>query len=69
VGAVTRLLRTTVQWAEPKVLTKLMEQAKARATKAISIRLPISDTEFAKQIARAEGVGYQSVLKKAIRRG
>jgi predicted DNA binding CopG/RHH family protein len=46
-----------------------MEQAKAKATRAISIRLPIADIELAKRIAEAQGVGYQSVLKLAIRKG
>jgi predicted DNA binding CopG/RHH family protein len=44
-----------------------MEQAKQNATRAISIRIPITDLERAKQIAQKAGVGYQTVLKKAIR--
>ena len=46
-----------------------MEKAKANATKAISIRLPVADLERAKQIAERVGVGYQTVLKRAIRTG
>jgi predicted DNA binding CopG/RHH family protein len=42
-------------------------KAKARATKGISIRLPVADLELAKQIAAQEGVGYQIVLKRAVR--
>ena len=46
-----------------------MEQAKENATRAISIRVPITDLECVKQIAEETGVGYQAVLKKAIRDG
>jgi predicted DNA binding CopG/RHH family protein len=52
-----------------KLLAELMEKAKANATKAISIRLPVADLERAKQIAAKEGAGYQTVLKRAIREG
>jgi predicted DNA binding CopG/RHH family protein len=68
-GAVTRLDGAKLQRTDAKVLAELMEQAKAKATKAISIRLPIADIELAKSIAEAKGVGYQSVLKQAIRKG
>jgi|HubBroStandDraft_1064217.scaffolds.fasta_scaffold02794_3 hypothetical protein len=54
---------------DPKVLQQLMEQAKERATRAISIRIPIADLERAEQIAGKTGVGYQTVLKRAIREG
>jgi len=46
-----------------------MEQAKQNATRAISIRVPIADLEQAQQIAKKTGVGYQTVLKQAIREG
>jgi predicted DNA binding CopG/RHH family protein len=46
-----------------------MEQAKAKATRAISIRLPVADLELAKDIAKKQGIGYQTVLKHAIRKG
>ena len=52
-----------------KVLTELMELAKANATRAISIRLPIADIERAQEIAVKHGIGYQTVLKQAIRTG
>ena len=52
-----------------KVLEQLMEQAKQNATRAISIRLPIADLERAQRIAEKNGVGYQTVLKQAIREG
>lgn len=53
----------------PKVLKKLLEQAKARATRPVSIRLPIADIELARNIAAKKGTGYQTVLKEAIRAG
>jgi len=43
--------------------------AKQNATRAISIRVPISDLERAKRIAEETGVGYQTVFKKAARDG
>jgi len=66
---VTRLGGTKLKRTDAKVLAELMEQAKAKATKAISIRLPIADIELAKGIAETKGIGYQSVLKQAIRKG
>jgi predicted DNA binding CopG/RHH family protein len=54
---------------DPKVLEQLMEQAKQTATRAIWIRVPIADLEQAQRIAAATGVGYQAVLKQAIRAG
>ncbi len=58
-----------IQRSDAALLLGLMEQAKAKATKAISIRLPFVDIELAKRIAAAEGIGYQVVLKQAIRKG
>ncbi len=46
-----------------------MEQAKQNATRSISIRVPIADLEEAQRIAEKAGVGYQTVLKQAIREG
>jgi hypothetical protein len=54
---------------DPRVLAELMELAKANATRAISIRLPIADIERAQKIAAKRGIGYQTVLKQAIRAG
>jgi predicted DNA binding CopG/RHH family protein len=51
------------------VLEQLMEEAKRNATRSISIRVPIADLEQAQQIAEKTGVGYQTVLKQAIREG
>lgn len=52
-----------------RLLEQLMEQAKQTATRAISLRVPIADLERAKRIADKTGVGYQAVLKRAIREG
>ena len=55
--------------SDPKILQQLMEEARRNATRSISIRVPIADLEHARQIAENTGVGYQTVLKKAIREG
>jgi hypothetical protein len=54
---------------DSKVLAELVQKAKAKATKAMTIQLPVTDLAFAKQIAAQQGVGYQTVLKRAIREG
>jgi len=54
---------------DSRVLHQLMEQAKQNATRAISIRVPIADLEQAHRIAEKTGIGYQTVLKQAIREG
>lgn len=59
----------TIPLSDDKVLAELVEKAKARATKAISIRLPVADLERAQQIAAKEGTGYQTVLKRFIHAG
>ena len=51
------------------VLGALLERAKQRATRPISLRLSVADIEQAKRIAARRGIGYQSVLKEAIRKG
>ena len=68
-GDVLRSKGSTIPLTGTKLLAELVEKAKANATKAISIRLPVADLERAKQIAEREGVGYQTVLKRAIRTG
>ena len=68
-GDILRSKGSTIPLTDTKLLTELMEKAKAKATKAISIRLPVADLERAKQIAAREGGGYQTVLKRAIRAG
>ena len=68
-GTLIRSTGSKIAKTDPKVLEQLMEQAKQNATRAISIRVPISDLEQAQRIAVATGVGYQTVLKQAIREG
>jgi len=55
--------------SDPRVLEQLVEEAMRNATRSISIRVPIADLEQAQQIAERTGVGYQTVLKQAIREG
>jgi hypothetical protein len=68
-GTLSRSPGLKVAKTDPKVLEQLMEQAKESATRAISIRIPIADLERAERIAGETGVGYQTVLKRAIREG
>ena len=68
-GTVLHSNGSTIQRTDAKVLAELVEKARANATKPISIRLPIADLDRAQQIAARDGVGYQTVLKRAIRAG
>ena len=68
-GTLTRSTVSKITKTDPKVLEQLMEQAKDSATRAISIRIPIADLERARLVAKETGVGYQTVLKQAIRDG
>jgi hypothetical protein len=68
-GTLGRSPGLNVARTDPTLLDRLMEQAKENATRAISLRIPIADLERAKQIAEKRGIGYQAVLKRAIREG
>jgi hypothetical protein len=68
-GTLVRSPGSAVPLTDAKVLAGLVEKAKARATKAISIRLPVADLEEARRIAGKKGIGYQTVLKQAIQAG
>ena len=68
-GTLVRSSGATIRRTDPKLLAELLAKAKANATKPISIRLPIADIDHAQQIAAREGIGYQTVLKRAIRAG
>ena len=68
-GDLVRSQGSTIPVSDAKLLSELVEAARANATKAISIRLPIADLDRAKQIAARGGVGYQTILKRAIRTG
>ena len=68
-GTLIRSSGSKIAKSDPQVLERLMEEAKRNATRSISIRVPIADIEQAQQIAEKTGVGYQTVLKQAIREG
>jgi predicted DNA binding CopG/RHH family protein len=68
-GSLERSAGLKVTRTDPRLLEQLMQQAKENATRAVSLRIPIVDLERAKQLAKESGVGYQTVLKKAIRAG
>lgn len=68
-GTIGRSAGLKAAKTDPKILEQLMERAKESATRAISLRIPIAELERAKRIAEETGVGYQTVLKQAIREG
>lgn len=68
-GTLVRSSGSRMQRTNPRVLEELLEQAKANATRPVSIRLSLADIELAKSIASNWGIGYQTVLKQAIRKG
>ena len=68
-GTLIRSAGSKIARSDPRVLEQLMEEAKRNAPRSISIRVPITDLEQARQIAEKTGVGYQTVLKQAIREG
>ncbi|MGH9449909.1 MAG: hypothetical protein ACRD11_05130 [Terriglobia bacterium] len=68
-GKLSRSTGLKITKTDPKLLERLMRQAKENASRPISIRLPVADLERAKQIAERSGLGYQTVLKRAIRKG
>ena len=68
-GSLIHTAGSKITKTDPRVLEQLMEAAKRSATRSISIRVPIADLEQARRIAERAGVGYQTVLKRAIREG
>ena len=68
-GTLVRSSGSRIPRTNPAVLKTLLEQAKANATRPVSIRLSVADIELAKNIASKRGTGYQTVLKEAIRYG
>jgi hypothetical protein len=68
-GTLVRSAGSHIPRTNPDILKALLEQAKANATRPVSIRLPVADIELAKTIASKRGTGYQTVLKEAIRHG
>jgi hypothetical protein len=68
-GTLIRLPGSRTPRTNPAILKTLLQQAKTRATRPVSIRLSIADIELARDIASKRGTGYQTVLKEAIRAG
>ena len=68
-GAILRSKGSSIPLTGAKMLADLVAKAKANVTKPISIRLPVADLDRARQIAAKEGIGYQTVLKRAVRAG
>ena len=69
-GTLSRVPGLKAAKTDSKVLEQLMEQAKRKARLApfqFAYRLPILSS--AERIAKKTGVGYQTVLKRAIREG
>jgi predicted DNA binding CopG/RHH family protein len=68
-GTLIRSNGSRIAKSNSRLLEQLMDDAKRNATRSISLRVPIADLEQAQQIAEKTGVGYQTVLKQAIRDG
>ena len=68
-GTLIRSSGSRIPRTNADVLETLLKQAKANATRPVSLRLSIADIELAKGIASKRGIGYQTVLKQAIRKG
>ena len=68
-GTLIRSSGSHIPRTNPGVLETLLKQAKANATRPVSLRLSIADIELARSIASKQGIGYQTVLKQAIRKG
>jgi hypothetical protein len=68
-GTLIRSSGSRIARTNPGILETLLKQAKANATRPVSLRLSIADIELAKGIASKRGIGYQTVLKQAIRKG
>src|ERR1700730_4947701 len=58
-GTLVRSSGSRIPRTNPKVLEALLEQAKANATRPVSIRLSLADIELAKRIASKRGIRYQ----------
>jgi hypothetical protein len=68
-GTMIRSAGSRIPRTSSQVFETLLEQAKINATRPVSLRLSIADIELAKSIASKQGIGYQTVLKQAIRNG
>jgi hypothetical protein len=47
----------------------LLQKARDKMTRAVSLRLPQRDLDAAKRLATKRGIGYQTVLKEIIHQG
>jgi len=68
-GTLQRSNGSRAKKTAPDVLADLVRRAKEKATLPVSIRIPVADLERARAIAKKKGVGYQSIVKQAIRKG
>ena len=68
-GTLIRSSGSRIPRTNADILETLLKQAKANATRPVSLRLSIADIELAKSIASKRGIGYQTVLKQAMRKG
>lgn len=68
-GTLIRSPGSRIPRTNPGGVEALLEQAKMNATRPVSIRLSITDIELAKSVASKQGIGYQTVLKRAIHTG
>ncbi|MGA2270446.1 MAG: hypothetical protein ABSH44_18385 [Bryobacteraceae bacterium] len=68
-GKLIRSSGSRIPRTNPDVFETLLKQAKANATRPVSLRLSVADIELARSIASKQGIGYQTVLKQAIRNG
>ncbi len=68
-GRAVQFKSLKVKPTDPAILQKLVDEARASVTQAVSLRIPVTDLDTAKAIAEKKGVGYQAVLKQAIRDG
>jgi hypothetical protein len=68
-GTLIRSSGSRLPRTNPDVFETLLKQAKLNATRPVSLRLSIADIELARSIASKRGIGYQTVLKQAIRSG
>ncbi len=58
-----------VQRTDPAVLAELVARVQSKQTKAVSLRIPVSEIARAKKIAAEAGIGYQTLLKEMISQG
>jgi len=60
---------TLVRSQGVKHLLQIAREAEEKALRAVSLRIPVADLKRAREIAAEQGIGYQTVLKRAIHEG